>query len=92
MHVVLVGAEFEENLAVRYLRGALEHAGHRVTTVVFNEPADSERAAREIAESGAPLAGLDLPTVIRLELGGLGRRSNSQDLWIGVSRDLLLTS
>ena len=60
MHVVLVGAEFEENLAVRYLRGALEHAGHRVTTVVFNEPADSERAAREIAESGAPLAGLSM--------------------------------
>ena len=31
MHVVLVGAEFEENLAVRYLRGALEQAGHQVT-------------------------------------------------------------
>ncbi|MFO0566852.1 MAG: radical SAM protein [Polyangiaceae bacterium] len=60
MHVVLVGAEFEENLAVRYLRGALEHAGHRVTTVVFNEPADTERAAREIVAARAPLAGLSM--------------------------------
>ena len=55
MHVVLVGAEFEENLAVRYLRGALEHAGHRVTTVVFNEPADSERAAREMRSERADM-------------------------------------
>ena len=60
MHVVLVGAEFEENLAVRYLRGALEAAGHRVTQVVFNTAGDTERAAREIAASGAPLAGLSM--------------------------------
>lgn len=60
MHVVLVGAEFEENLAVRYLRGALEHAGHRVTSVVFNEATETERAAREIVASGAPLCGLSM--------------------------------
>jgi anaerobic magnesium-protoporphyrin IX monomethyl ester cyclase len=60
MHVVLVGAEFEENLAVRYLRGALEQAGHEVTSVVFNEAEQTERAAREIADSNAALAGFSM--------------------------------
>ena len=60
MHVALVGAEFEENLAVRYLWGALEAAGHRVTNVVFNEADEVERAAREVASSGADLAGLSM--------------------------------
>ncbi len=60
MHVVLVGAEFEENLAVRYLRGALEHAGHRVTTVVFNGADEVEEAARQIVASGAPLVGFSM--------------------------------
>lgn len=60
MHVVLVGAEFEENLAVRYLWGALEAAGHRVQLIVFNRRSDLLRAARELADSGAPLAGLSM--------------------------------
>lgn len=60
MHVVLVGAEFEENLAVRYLRGALEHAGHRVTQIVFNEADDIDRAAREVVDANAPLVGLSM--------------------------------
>ena len=60
MKIVLVGAEFEENLAVRYLRGALEAAGHRVKTVVFNSRAEVEEAARALAGSGAPLAGLPM--------------------------------
>ena len=60
MHVVLVGAEFEENLAVRYLRGALEHEGHRVTTVVFNGADEVEEAARQIVASGAPLVGFSM--------------------------------
>ena len=60
MHVALIGAEFEENLAVRYLRGALEHEGHRVTQIVFNSRADIETAAVELASSGAELAGLSM--------------------------------
>lgn len=60
MRIALVGAEFEENLAVRYIRGTLEAAGHDVVQLVFNEPADLERAARELAESGAPLCGMSL--------------------------------
>jgi hypothetical protein len=57
MRVALVGAEFEENLAVRYLWGALEAAGQRVTQVVFNDVDETEAAARALAESGAELAG-----------------------------------
>jgi radical SAM superfamily enzyme YgiQ (UPF0313 family) len=60
MRIALVGAEFEENLAVRYIRGTLEAAGHEVVQIVFNEPADLERAARELAGSGAPLCGMSL--------------------------------
>ena len=60
MHVALVGAEFEENLAIRYLWGALEAAGHTVAQIVFNAPQDLERAARELAGSGAELAGFSM--------------------------------
>ena len=60
MHVALIGAEFEENLAVRYLRGALEHAGHQVSQIVFNSRSDTEAAAHELLASGAELAGLSM--------------------------------
>lgn len=60
MHVALVGAEFEENLAIRYLWGALEAEGHRVTQVVFNGRAELELAAQELASSGAEVAGFSM--------------------------------
>ena len=60
MHVALVGAEHQEDLTVRYLWGALEAAGHEVTHVVFNDVEDLERAARQLVETHAPLAGLSM--------------------------------
>lgn len=60
MEIALIGAELEENLAVRYLRGALEAAGHRVRQIVFNGPDELERAARDLAASRARLAGLSM--------------------------------
>ncbi len=60
MRIALIGAEFEENLAVRYLRGALEHAGHDVVQIVFNEPRDTAWAAQALARSGAAIAGLSM--------------------------------
>ncbi len=60
MHVALVGAEFEENLAVRYLQGSLEQAGHQVTFIVFNQREDTESAARQIAHAAAPITGLSM--------------------------------
>ena len=60
MHVALVGAELEENLALRYLHGALAAEGHQVTLVVFDCEADLERAAREIVDSKACIAGFSM--------------------------------
>jgi len=60
MRIALVGAEFEENLAVRYIWAALEQAGHEVRQIVFNDRAELEGAARELAGSGAELAGLSM--------------------------------
>ena len=45
MRIALVGPEFEENLAVRYIWGALEAAGHEVAQVVFSDEGQVERAA-----------------------------------------------
>ena len=76
MHVVLVGAEFEENLAIRYLWGALEAAGHRVTHVVFNRRTDLERAAAAVARSGAAVAGLSMVFTARgREFAALAKRA-----------------
>jgi radical SAM superfamily enzyme YgiQ (UPF0313 family) len=60
MDVVLVGAELEENLALRYLRGALTAEGFQVGQVEYDFPDDLDRAAAEIAASGARLAGLSM--------------------------------
>ena len=60
MHIVLVGPELEENLTLRYLEGALLRDGHSVTLVVFDSARDVERAAKEIAGSGADIAGFTM--------------------------------
>ncbi len=60
MRVALIGAEQEESLAVRYLRGALERDGHEVTQLVFNEPEQLEDVARLAAAGGFALIGLSM--------------------------------
>ncbi len=76
MHIALVGAEMEENLAVRYIRGALEQAGHAVTQVVFNAAEETERAALELADSGAELAGFSMVFTYRArEFAALATRA-----------------
>ena len=56
MKIALVAAEFEENLAIRYLWSAAKAHGHEVVFVPFNEMAELEQAATAIARSGADLA------------------------------------
>ena len=78
MHVALIGAEFEENLAIRSIQGALEDAGHTVLVVVFNGPEDTDRAARELAGSGAALAGLSMVFTYRArEFADLATRARA---------------
>jgi anaerobic magnesium-protoporphyrin IX monomethyl ester cyclase len=60
MRIALVGAEFEENLAVRYIAAALEAEGHDVRRIVFNGSRDLAQACRELVESHAELAGLSM--------------------------------
>jgi hypothetical protein len=57
MNIALVGAECEENLALGYIRAALEARGHHVTQITFNAKADTETAAECLARSGVGLAG-----------------------------------
>lgn len=60
MRIALVGAEFEENLAIRYIWGALEAAGHEVVQVVFNDVLGLEDAAAQLARSNTDLAGFSM--------------------------------
>lgn len=53
MRIAVVGAELEENLAVRYIRAALAAEGHEVFQVSFSAAADVEPAAQALA-AGAP--------------------------------------
>lgn len=60
MKIALVGAELEENLALRYIWGALVAEGHDVSLIRFDSLAEIDRAARELSDSAAPLAGFSL--------------------------------
>jgi len=67
MHIALIGAELQEDLAVRYLRSAVETRGHDVTQIAFNDPREVEAAADRMAESHARLAGLSMVFTSRAE-------------------------
>ena len=47
MKVVLIGAELEENLGLRYIASSLEVCGHSVAIVPFNSEQDQESAVRQ---------------------------------------------
>jgi anaerobic magnesium-protoporphyrin IX monomethyl ester cyclase len=75
MNIALVGAECEENLALRYIRAALEARGHSVTQITFNAEADTEAAAECLARSDAGLAGFSMVFTYRAaEFAALARR------------------
>jgi radical SAM superfamily enzyme YgiQ (UPF0313 family) len=65
MHIALIGAEFEENLAIRYLWGALEKAGHSVTFIKFNAEDEIETVARTLKSSNTTIAGLSMVFTLR---------------------------
>lgn len=60
MKVALVGPELEENLSIRYLAGALAHAGHECSIVPFNRRRDIRRVARAVFRARPDLVGLSL--------------------------------
>lgn len=60
MRVALVGAELEENLSIRYLRSALEQAGHEALQFAFNLPEELDATAEKVLASGAGVAGISI--------------------------------
>jgi anaerobic magnesium-protoporphyrin IX monomethyl ester cyclase len=60
MRIALVGAEFEENLAVRSIEGALRAEGHEVELVVFNHPGELDTVAARLVALGTELVGMSM--------------------------------
>ncbi|MBL0313618.1 MAG: B12-binding domain-containing radical SAM protein [Holophagaceae bacterium] len=76
MKIALIAAEFEENLAMRYLWSAVEKRGHEVLFIRFNGPEEMEEAAMALAGSGASLAAYSMVFTSRaLEFVRLAERA-----------------
>ena len=66
MKIILIGAELEENLAVRYLAPPLLDAGHEVEIIAFDDPSQQLRLARELAEKKPDVIGMSVAFQHRL--------------------------
>ncbi|MFO0755678.1 MAG: radical SAM protein [Byssovorax sp.] len=72
MHVLLVGAELEENLALRYLGAALVEAGHTVDFVPFENAAQADHVLAQVREKPPGVVGLSMTFQFRArEFGAL---------------------
>lgn len=60
MRVALVGAELEENLALRYMASALEACGHQTEIVPFNSSHDIARAVEQVIAFTPQVTGLSM--------------------------------
>jgi anaerobic magnesium-protoporphyrin IX monomethyl ester cyclase len=60
MNVVLVGAELEENLGLRYMASALEQRGHRAEIVPFNSELDIPRVVEQAIAVTPQIVGLSM--------------------------------
>ncbi|MCC7539972.1 MAG: cobalamin-dependent protein [Deltaproteobacteria bacterium] len=58
MRLVLVGADFEENLGMGMIAAAATAAGHEVSVVAFNDPDDAPAIAREVVAAAPDVVGL----------------------------------
>jgi hypothetical protein len=72
MQVLLVGAELEENLALRYLAAALEERGHRATIVAFDRAEDGPSVVAAAARERPDVVGMSMTFQYRArEFGAL---------------------
>lgn len=60
MRVSLIGAELEENLAIRYIASSVEVRGHNVDIVPFNSQQDTESAVRQVLAFEPQIVGLSM--------------------------------
>jgi hypothetical protein len=63
--VVLVGAEYEENLALRYLAASVERAGFTAEIVPFNAAPGLERAIAQVLATNPLVVGISVPFQLR---------------------------
>jgi radical SAM superfamily enzyme YgiQ (UPF0313 family) len=63
--VALVGAEYEENLSLRYLAAAVEQAGFRAELVPFGDDARGTEIAERVLAKGPLVVGVSLPFQLR---------------------------
>src|SRR3989442_3616394 len=63
--VALVGAEYEENLSLRYLAAAVEQAGFRAELVPFPDDARGAEIAERVLAKGPLVVGVSLPFQMR---------------------------
>ena len=72
MHVLLVGAELEENLALRYLAAALEKRGHRASFATFDRASDGPTVLDAVARETPDVVGMSMTFQFRAhEFGAL---------------------
>ena len=60
MKVVLVGAELEENLGLRYMVSALLQQGHQATIVPFNEETEIPQTLKRVLTESPDIVGLSM--------------------------------
>ena len=60
MDVVLIGADFEENLGVGAIAAVARQAGHAVGVVPFNVPAQAQGIAERVARAKPDVVGLSM--------------------------------
>ena len=74
MKLALVGAEWEENLSLRYLAAAAAEAGHQPAIVAFDEASQVQAVAARLVLGGYTFVGLSLAFQHRArEFGDLAR-------------------
>ena len=74
MKLALVGAEWEENLSLRYLAGAAAEAGHQPAIVPFDQASQVQAVAARLVLGGYSFVGLSMAFQHRArEFGDLAR-------------------
>ncbi|MBI2391998.1 MAG: cobalamin B12-binding domain-containing protein [Deltaproteobacteria bacterium] len=74
MHVVLIGAELEENLALRYLAAALEARGHTFELAPFDRAGDEQAVIDAVLRARPPVVGMSMTFQFRArEFGALAQ-------------------
>ena len=58
MRLVLIGADFEENLGLGMIAAAAEGAGHTVRVIAFNQPSEAASVVAQVLAADADVVGL----------------------------------